>query len=247
MYSMNTAKFVYEPYPVCYATKVFSESDYNSLSRSYPDISLFQHLPNLGDKYSLSERNNHKKYKDFLSQEPVWGRLHEFLKSESFIRDTLAFLKSANVDLGLDRCKYSNRSGTKKATLLSRLQGKTELSARFEFSAMGGNGGHILPHTDSANKLVTLVMSMNTPGEWNKTWGGGTEVCVPIDRTRIYNHVNRYLSFSDVEVIDAYDFVPNQCLLFIKTYNSWHQVSPIHTPHGSPLRKTLTINIEQLS
>ena len=38
--------------------------------------------------------------------------------------------------------------------------------------------------------------------------------------------------------------MPNQCVIFVKTFNSWHAVYPM-TGHGSQaLRKTLTINIE---
>jgi len=246
MFSWNAPQFDYEPYPVCYANNFFSEVDYLTLAQSYPETELFQHMPTLGEKYSLSERNNSENYHRFLTQEPLWGKLHAFVKSERFIDDTLAFLKDANIDLGLKRHRYNGRLGASRASLLSRIKGRQELSARFEFSAMSGQGGNIRPHTDSPNKLITFVISMNAPGEWNEAWGGGTQVCLPKDRTKIYNHVNRYMDFEDVDVIKSYGFVANQCLLFIKTYNSWHQVTPINAPPGAPLRKTLTINIEQL-
>ena len=46
------------------------------------------------------------------------------------------------------------------------------------------------------------------------------------------------------EALDCYEFTPNQVVVFVKTFNSWHCVRPM-TGHGSPaMRKTLTINIE---
>jgi hypothetical protein len=47
-----------------------------------------------------------------------------------------------------------------------------------------------------------------------------------------------------MEVLDTFEFTPNQVVVFVKTFNSWHSVRPM-TGAGSPLmRKTLTINIE---
>ena len=97
---------------------------------------------------------------------------------------------------------------------------------------------------DAQRKLITLVLSMMKPGEWDPAWGGGTDVVMPRDRTRSFNEVNNSLAFADVEVLKTFAFDPNQCVIFIKTFNSWHSVSPM-LGHGSPaLRKTLTINIE---
>ncbi len=246
MFSLRRSTFAYEPYPVCYATEVFEGPVYDELAQTYPDRKLFQHKPELGDKYSLSERNNADQYHKFLASSPAWGRLHSYVKSKTFVDETLEFLKSHNIDLGLGNYAFVSKARAKRASLLSRIRRMPELGARFEFSAMGGNGGHILPHTDNHNKLITLVLSMNEQETWNQAWGGGTEICMPRDRSKIFNHVNFYMGFDDVELLGNYGFHPNQCLLFIKTFNSWHQVSPIHTPSSAPLRKTLTINIERL-
>jgi hypothetical protein len=56
--------------------------------------------------------------------------------------------------------------------------------------------------------------------------------------------MNHYLDFDDVEQLKTFPFVPNQCLVFIKTNNSWHAVWPMRGNDKSVLRKTLTINIE---
>jgi hypothetical protein len=247
VFSLANAEFDYEPYPICYAPDVFSASDYAALTAAYPDVSLFAHMPKLGDKYSLSERNNPAEYRKFIASQPLWAKLHAHLKSQAFIDETLAFLGRHHIDLGLGAYRFTNVAGAKRSGLMSRLTGRPELSARFEFSMMGGQGGHILPHTDDHRKLITLVFSMNRMGEWDDAWGGGTQTCLPKDRTRVYNQVNKYMDFAEVDVLKSFDFEPNQCILFIKTYNSWHQVAPINAPPGAPLRKTLTVNIERLA
>ena len=52
--------------------------------------------------------------------------------------------------------------------------------------------------------------------------------------------------FDEMEVLHTYPFTPNQCVLFVKTFNSWHSVAPMRGPAGK-LRRTLTINIEALA
>lgn len=247
MFSYAQAKFDYEPYPICLIEGVLPDTDYRALAASYPPIEIFEHMPKLGDKYSLSERNNPKGYRDFIARHPQWGRVHDYIKSEGFVHDVMSLLKEHNVDLGFGKFAVRRASGKVRASLSSRLMQRSELSARFEFSIMGGQGGHIRPHTDEQKKVVTLVVSMTSPGEWDNAWGGGTQVCMPKDRTLLYNQINRYLEFDQVDVLKNFPFNPNQCILFIKTYNSWHQVTPIAAPPGAPLRKTLTINIEQLN
>jgi hypothetical protein len=56
--------------------------------------------------------------------------------------------------------------------------------------------------------------------------------------------VNSYLDFDDVTELKTFPFEPNQCLVFIKTNNSWHSVFPMTGNDRKILRKTVTINIE---
>ncbi len=82
------------------------------------------------------------------------------------------------------------------------------------------------------------------PGEWNRAYGGGTDVNRPKDPKLTFNLLNRRAEFDEMEVLHTFDFEPNQAILFIKTFNSWHSVRPM-TGNGSDLmRRTLTINIE---
>ena len=50
-----------------------------------------------------------------------------------------------------------------------------------------------------------------------------------------------------MEVLDTFDFTPNQAVVFVKTDNSWHCVRPMKGQGSDAMRKTLTINIENAS
>ena len=106
------------------------------------------------------------------------------------------------------------------------------------------NGGHVVPHTDATRKVVTLVVSMVDDGEWNREFGGGTDLNRPRDVHLSFNHTNRLADFDDMEILDTYEFTPNQAVVFVKTFNSWHSVRPMTGTGTSIMRKTLTINIE---
>jgi hypothetical protein len=238
-------KFDYEPYPVGLIVNVFDRDFYQALVASYPPMELFKYMASVGHKYALSEANNAGIYRRFLADHAAWGRFHTYIKSKQFIEHTLDMLKASNIDLNLGKYRVVTDRAGKRANPLSTVRGVAELRARFEFSMMNAKGGHIRPHTDHPLKLVTLVFSMMPAGEWNPAWGGGTAVVWPKDRSRIYNQANKYLDFEQVEVLKEFPFQPNQALIFIKTFNSWHAVSPMTAPTDNALRKTLTVNIEK--
>src|SRR5207249_5186511 len=101
------------------------------------------------------------------------------------------------------------------------------LSSRFEFSMLPSAAGCIKPHTDAPQKMITLVISMIENGEWDPSFGGETEVLRPVDRQKTFNFMNRYLEFDEVETIRTFEFMPNQGIVLVKTFNSLHAVSPM--------------------
>ncbi|MBL68068.1 MAG: hypothetical protein CMO74_09505 [Verrucomicrobiales bacterium] len=246
MFNLQNAQFDYEPYPVCFIPGVLEPALYQELAETYPGRDLFQFSRNIGVKYSLSEINNREKYNRFLDQNAGWRRFYEGVKCRAFVEQICSFLKEHHIDLRLEEFKYTRSPRVRRRGPIRRAMNTQVIRSRFEFSAMPAEGGGIRPHTDAPTKLVTLVLSFVQEGEWEEAaWGGGTSVVVPKDRSRIYNHHNRFMKFDETEVLKTYPFTPNQCLLFIKTYNSWHSVQPMTGP-GTALRKTLTINIENI-
>ena len=245
MMTLSSAQFRYEPFPVGLARNVFDDAVYNELLGTFPDIGLFRHMQSHGSKYSLSELNNPENYYRFLERNQRWHELFARVKSREFIAGTLHLLRSQRIDLGLEDLAGRRPAGVRRriADLLLGTGGASALSARFEFSMMPAQGGHIIPHTDSPQKLITLVVSMVRPGEWQPEWGGGTDVLRPRNPADNFNYLNRQLPFEDVVVLDSFAFEPNQCVIFIKTFNSLHSVQPMRGP-AQALRRTLTINIE---
>ena len=56
--------------------------------------------------------------------------------------------------------------------------------------------------------------------------------------------MNGKAEFEDMEKLAVYEFEPNQCVLFVKTFNSWHCVRPMQGNGANAMRRSLTINIE---
>lgn len=247
------AQFTYDPYPIGIIANVFPVGTYTQLTDAWPARELFQFKANLGNKYSLSEVNHPERYHAFLKASAPWLGFYRYVKSQAFVDSVLDMLYQHNIDLGLRGRRVSalNQASSWDERLraipgkLSRLRGNdSSLSVRFEFSMMPADGGSIKPHTDAPQKLITLVLSMVRPGEWNPAYGGGTSMLRPKDVTQSFNYMNKQAPFEAMEVLHTFDFLPNQCLIFVKTFNSWHSVTPMTGAGSDALRKTLTINIE---
>ena len=246
MFSLEHLRLRYEPFPIGLARPILEPADYRRYVDSYPPVELFQYIPKVGHKYCLSEKYNTEYYNDWIKNHPEWKQFHAWIKSDDFVWGVLDELARRHVDLGFKR-------RTTKGQIYRRLKdvaagrwwkGEERLSARFEFSMLPAAGGSVTPHTDNPDKIVTMVVSMARPGEWDPAHGGGLE----IDRHRrpelSFNRVNGKAEFDDMEPLETYAFAPNQCVLFVKTFNSWHCVRPMTGNDPHTMRRTLTINIE---
>ena len=248
------ADFVYHPFPFGVISDVLDLQFYKALAAEWPSQDLFVFKERLGKKYSLSEVNNGEGYLRFLKSNPVWGEFYRRLKSPQFVREVLQLLCDQNIDLGLTNKPISSVHAlstprerlTGAMNKLARLRStEASLSSRFEFSMLPAAGGHIKPHTDAPQKLITLVFSIISENEWRTEWGGGTAMLKTNEPSLAFNHMNKQADFNRFEPVSVVEFVPNQCLIFIKTFNSWHTVYPMTGPATAPMRKTLTINIER--
>ena len=134
----------------------------------------------------------------------------------------MTMLRSHNIDLALANSTWRERAKKRFKALRkgNRQPHIPRLRSRFEFSSMPVTGGNIRPHTDHPSKVVTMVIPILRQNEWNEDYGGGTSVVWPKDRTSSYNLTNTYLDFDEVDCVRTYPFEPNQCLVFVKTYNS---------------------------
>jgi hypothetical protein len=244
-FNYDNLEFRYEPFPIGLARPLIEPGLYREFLANYPPQDRFKYLAKLGHKYSLSEHFDPKAFERFLRENPLWNDFNRWIKSRDFVRGVLQALAERSLDLGYDADMTFARQLRKRLTHAGRLNwSAARLQSRFEFSMLPADGGHILPHTDSPSKVVTLVVSMIDEGEWDPAFGGGTDVNQARNIRRNFNQTNVQGRFEDMEVIDTFEFTPNQAVLFVRTFNSWHSVRPMTGKGSAAMRKTLTINIE---
>jgi hypothetical protein len=247
--SFDNLELRYEPFPIGIAKPAMHEGTYKELLSNFPPIDIFEdyaYLGKPGNKFVLSEKENPRVYNDFIKSNAVWRQFHGWIKSDAFVYGVMDMLRDHYIDLDYKYVAPMKRfAGRLKDLTRGKLCGRLPpLKARFEFSALPADGGNLTPHTDAPTKIVTLIVSMVEEGEWKPDFGGGTDVNRPKDKRFCFNQLNKLAAFDDMEVIDTYDFGPNQLVLFVKTFNSWHSVRPMTGTGSKQLRKTLTINIE---
>ena len=250
---MSNAIFDYKPYPIGIASPVFEDSVYKTLCKEFPPIELFRDVGNYGEdgkKYGLSRSYNPKKFHEFLSKNKIWEEIDEFISSKTFVASVLEALNEKSLKLGLEKYQVGEVSKAKMLWLSFKSLIKFKpflvpkiIKTRWEFSMLPGIGGASPPHTDHPSKVVTLVLPIFMPDEWNESYGGGTAVVIPKDERKIFNQINEPLEIKDVDIIKVFKFSPNQCLIFIRTYNSWHAVLPTTAPNKNIWRKSININL----
>jgi hypothetical protein len=247
MFSFDHLQFRYEPFPIGVAAPLMEEGVYREFVAGYPGLERFVDLSEVGYKYSLSEKNNPRVYHQLVRSRPVWREFHQWVKSDAFVQAVLDALKERHLDLGYSMLSPGRRFARRLTKLVKGhpCDSSRRLGARFEFSMLPVDGGHVLPHTDSPGKIVTLIVSILEDGEWDPAFGGGTDMNRLRDPQYSFNRLNRQGRFEDMEVIDTYDFRPNQAVMFVRTFNSWHSVRPMQGRGSPAMRRTLTINIEE--
>ncbi|MFL5332935.1 MAG: hypothetical protein ACJ8H8_07085 [Geminicoccaceae bacterium] len=247
-FDYGQAQFRYTPFPIGIAKPVMPDARYGELVANFPPVELFESFEQMGKKgrkFTLSARENKKRYDAFVQGSPLWREFHRWIKSRDFVYGAIDMLARHKIDLGHRYVPPARRAVRLAKSLVRqrRMPSYVPLEARFEFSALPADGGNLPPHTDAPTKIVTMILSILENGEWDQAFGGGTDVNWPRNETRSFNQMNRVASFDEMDVLHTYPFTPNQCVVFIKTFNSWHSVAPMRGPHGK-LRRTLTINID---
>ena len=247
MFNFDQLKFRYEPFPIGLARPLMDEGLYREFVQAFPAKEMFADLSVVGYKYSLSEKSNPRTYRQLVQTRPVWKELHQWIKSDDFLKAVLQALEERHLELGYKVMSPGRRLVRRIGKLakghLRSTRGR--LGARFEYSMLPVDGGHVLPHTDAPGKIVTIIVSILDDNEWDPAFGGGTDINRPVDPQYSFNRLNRQGRFEDMEVIDTFDFQPNQAVMFVRTFNSWHSVRPMLGTGSPAMRRSLTINIEE--
>ncbi len=249
MLNFSAANVRYEPYPLTILRPALDPRHYDELCNSFPDITFFGRIPKYDYKFSLSEKFNSENYHAFLGRNEAWKRFYSWIKGDDFIHQTIEFLSTINIDLQLSEAFESPALRLRRA-LQEVGRGKLPrrgmtLRSRFEFSVLKADGGEVAPHTDTPKKIITLVLSMIGDGDWETRYGGGLDINRVTDQAYAFNWTNRIVPWDKIEIVETIPFVPNQCIIFVKTFNSLHSVRKMTERGSAALRKTVTIVIEK--
>jgi hypothetical protein len=235
-FNYDNLKFRYSPFPIGLAKPLMDPSLYKAMLANHPGKEQFIYKEKLGHKYTLSEHFNPKAFHRFIRTSPVWSDFYRRLKNRDFTRDVLEVLARNSPDLVYYADMTVGRQLRKRITNGDRLNCRAvRLKPRFEFSMLPADGGHILPHSDSASKVISMV------DEGKRTHPSATTLMSTSRRK------NRQAAFEEMEVVDTFEFTPNQAVTLIKTFNSWHSVRPTKGKGSDAMRKTLTINNESFT
>ena len=250
MLNFSDVEFHYEPFAIGRALNVLDGTLYDQLVDSFPPVNLFNHkVHRKDDKYYFNEVRTRAAYLDWINNHEPWREFHRWLKSKDFIFYVLDMLAANQIDLGIRRQRLSPaRQGRRLLGDIIRRgrhpRFERSLYTRFEFSMLAADGGFIRPHTDAPAKIVTLVISMVREGEWDNQVGGSLVTCRPKKLCHSFNHVNHFIDFDEIEPLHDFEFVQNQCIIFITTFNSYHCVPLMQSADSELMRRTVTINIE---
>jgi hypothetical protein len=246
MLNFQATQVRYEPYPLIVLRPALDPGVYDQLAAGFPDMREFETTRGFDYKLSLSEKFAADNYHRFIAGNPAWNRFHSWLKSDAFIRQTVDFLLANNIDLQLKHCFESPLTRMSKKLRQGRFPTPgPRLRSRFEFSVLKADGGEVAAHTDTPKKIITLVLSMVRDGEWEPRFGGNLDINRPTDSAYAFNWKNRVVPWDKLEIIETIPFVPNQCMIFVKTFNSLHSVRKMTETGSKALRKTVTIVIEK--
>jgi hypothetical protein len=248
MIHYDDVSFRYDPWPFGVAKNLFTPDLYDELSRTFPSSSLFQLDAEVGRRrLTLDGYRSPRVFNHFFKTNRAWGELRRYAESRDFLMQFLTMLADHGIDFGDPGWETgTSRRLLRFARALRRGAVRGGL-ARFRVELvlviLPADGGYLLPHTDAEPKAANIAVSMAGPGEWDSALGGSTDLVWPTDPRNVFSLGARRLAFDEVRVLERVAYTPNQAVIVVKTYNSWHSVGPMHCAGSRALRKTLNFNI----
>ena len=130
---------------------------------------------------------------------------------------------------------------------------KTLVRQSLEFSLLS-DGASLVPHTDSRNKLITMMMYFPEPQQENRRNLGTTfHDFSPAKKSGYENFDNHHYTaerfpdfYADHDAFFQTSFVSGKAYGFMKNAHSWHSVTPISLKDGEH-RRSLNINVYRMN
>ncbi|MBP9034923.1 MAG: hypothetical protein KBG29_13565, partial [Pseudomonadales bacterium] len=96
----DNLKFRYEPFPIGQMVPMVDASAYAEMLANWPKKELFEYVPRLGNKYSLSEKCHPEQFAAVIRDTPIWSRFDAWIRSEAFVAEVMQTLAAHHIDLG---------------------------------------------------------------------------------------------------------------------------------------------------
>lgn len=200
------------PFPNTNPSGLITEAGFAELCQSMPDLSLFK---------------------------PTFGRPRKYGQTPHD-RYTLKYQKGLPLSPPWQSF-LAELNGREYRTFLSRLLGKSFFSLDF-FWFFTPTGCSVSPHCDHKDKIGAHLFYMNTPKDWNASWGGDTLLLDDGGKLARASAPD----FSDFTTTLTSKSLGNYSLLFARTPNSWHGVKEISCPEGY-YRKVFMVAIKKFA
>lgn len=237
--SHGTASAAREPFFHLRIDNFLPAEQYQALLESFPTP---ERLPETieGNKKRLSSRTTPDAFEKFRRSRPVWAQLFEQLAAAAFLADVYEAVREPLREArGAFAARPWRVRGSESAGFVTRALTRP-VKVTFELSRLE-TGSIVSPHTDAAEKLVTMMLYFPEPG-WQESYGGGT-VFYRAGRPNLNrNWTNYRVPFEDVSPVCVNQFAPNRLCIFLKSKNSYHGVPAITCPEGMA-RNSLNLNV----
>lgn len=234
-----------------------TEKLYNGLNMNFPDI----YKTNIDVDYFKNGKfgfdTSSKLYLKYLNENEYIKQLHDLIFSEKFFNFFysqlyLKFLMSRKNSFKhilklLRKPKIVKKID--KSNLSYYLNLKTEMRIEMQFSFIKNNG-KIVPHTDSGEKLLSMMLYFPQYEKDKKFYEVEKKYGTVFWKSDCKNFNNKhqdgndekiFLANTSNEVIYKSEFVGNKLFGFIKNPYSWHSVDPVNVQENY-IRRSININ-----
>tara|TARA_B100001250_G_scaffold233486_1_gene200456 strand:+ start:2197 stop:2976 length:780 start_codon:yes stop_codon:yes gene_type:complete len=243
-----------KPFSIFEKKNFFDHEFFKKLHNEFPSENYFHSKHDLGNKKYLN--NKDKNFFIFLSRSDSWSNFYNAINSKKFLNEIFLLCKKSLFSIEeRKRIKRIDFKAKVKRDLLSRairklknLLGIYEVRIGFEFSLMK-NKDYIPPHNDTENKLVSLMVYFpEEHQDKDKNLGTNffrsTKENYNLWKGDMMNEIESKEFYKNYSIFYTSKFEKNKLVGFLKSSESWHDVSIINTK--SNLRKSLNINLYKI-
>ena len=168
-FSLANLDLRYEPFPIGVAWPIMDEAAYLRYLDRYPPIELFEYIPKVGNKYRLSEKYHPEKYTTGSRATSCWREFHRWANrrtSSSWCSTSWPGAWSTS-DSSDARPPSSCSAACAGCWLAAGGRARTGSRRGSSSRCSRADSGSVTPHTDNPDKIITMVVSMARPGEWD--------------------------------------------------------------------------------